>query len=222
MTGVIVETGSKRTFASAIDWPGWSRSGRTEGDALSALVSYAPRYAKVARRARLKFQEPRDPPDLEISSRVRGNATTDFGAPGMEAPTDREPMEEAELQRQVALLKAGWATLDEAAASAQGIELAKGPRGGGRDLEKIVEHVIGAEEAYLGQLGARPPKATGTPAEISERLRAAIIDALGERTRGVPLSNPRATRNPWSPRYFVRRTAWHALDHAWEIQDRSR
>jgi hypothetical protein len=25
----------------------------------------------------------------------------------------------------------------------------------------------------------------------------------------------------WPPRYAARRIAWHALDHAWEIEDRS-
>jgi hypothetical protein len=24
----------------------------------------------------------------------------------------------------------------------------------------------------------------------------------------------------WTPRYFVRRMAWHELDHAWEIEAR--
>jgi len=25
----------------------------------------------------------------------------------------------------------------------------------------------------------------------------------------------------WPARYAIRRTAWHVLDHAWEIEDRS-
>jgi hypothetical protein len=38
---------------------------------------------------------------------------------------------------------------------------------------------------------------------------------------GKPVADPRQTKRPWSPRFFVRRSAWHALDHAWEIEDRS-
>jgi hypothetical protein len=34
-----------------------------------------------------------------------------------------------------------------------GKELRKGPRGGGRDPEKIMEHVLGAEASYFRQLG---------------------------------------------------------------------
>ena len=158
MTAVVIETGSKRTFASARDWPGWSRAGRTQEDALEALVAYGPRYGKVVQSARLKFAAPREPTDLEVVGRVKGDAGTDFGIPSSAWKDDPKPLENRELKRLVSILEAAWAAFDRTARSAEGIELRKGPRGGGRDLEKIIEHVFEAEEAYLGQLGARPPK----------------------------------------------------------------
>jgi hypothetical protein len=114
------------------------------------------------------------------------------------------------------ILEACWLAFDRAAESAQGLELRKGPRGGGRDLDKMTAHVIEADQAYMAALGARPPKAA--PAND---LREAMLEALRARVRGVPFAEPRNTKNPWTPRYFARRVGWHVLDHAWEIEDRA-
>lgn len=213
-TRVVLEVASKRAFASAIDWPGWSRSGKTVDDALAALVAYAPRYAKVAKRARVAF--PPDAVALDVVERQKGNGTTDFGAPGVAARAEAEPIAPSELMRQTALLRATWAVLDAVAKRAEGAELTKGPRGGGRDLDAIVGHVAEAESAYLGQLGARPPKGASHGA-----LRTAMLGALDDAVAGRPFANPRNTKKPWSPRYTIRRAAWHVLDHAWEIEDRA-
>jgi hypothetical protein len=150
--------------------------------------------------------------------RLKGNATTDFGAPASTSPSDRRPSDAAELKRLRRLLEAAWAAFDTAAAAAFGVELRKGPRGGGRNLDKIVAHVGEADEAYLSQLGARPPHGSG--ADMTQ-LRARILGTLEARAMGLPITNPRRVKRPWQPRYAVRRSAWHALDHAWEIEDRS-
>ena len=103
-----------------------------------------------------------------------------------------------------------------------GIELRKGPRGGGRDLAKMLGHVVGAEESYLGQLGAKHRVEPGADLQAAWRdLRTAIAETLEARVRGGAIASPTRVRKPWSPRYFVRRAAWHVLDHAWEIQDRA-
>jgi uncharacterized membrane protein len=102
--------------------------------------------------------------------------------------------------------------LDRAARAAEGRTLTKGPRGGGRDLEKIAAHVGDAEGGYLYALGTRPPKDADTRRTIERVLLA--------RSRGEPPERVPRTGKLWSPRYFARRTAWHALDHAWEIEDR--
>lgn len=213
-TRVALEIAPKRAFASALDWPGWSRSGKTADDALAALVAYAPRYATVAKRAKVPF--PRDAVSVDVVERQQGNGTTDFGAPGVAARAENAPIDPPELKRLTALLRATWAVLDAAAKRAEGVELTKGPRGGGRDLDKIVGHVAEAEAAYLGQLGARPPKGAS-----HEALHSALLAALDDAVAGRPFADPRNTKRPWSVRYTIRRSAWHVLDHAWEIEDRS-
>jgi hypothetical protein len=209
---VYLEVTRKRTFAGAIEWPGWCRAGKTEEEALTALVAYSHRYGKVMARSRLGFKPPEGVDGLEVVERLKGNATTEFGAPGVPPKADDRPMSAPELRRLTTILEASWHAFDRAAEGAVGVTLSKGPRGGGRDLPKIVEHLEGAEESYLSKLGSRAP-------EIG--LRTAILAALEARAKGKPVADPNKVEKLWSPRYYVRRSAWHALDHAWEIEDRS-
>jgi hypothetical protein len=213
--GIYLEAGAKRTFASAVDWPGWSRGGRSEHEAVAALAFYADRYAAVVRSAAPKFVAPNDTSEFKVIRRLKGNAGTDFGVPSLGLPSDKEPMTAAELARLTRILEACWSAFDSAAKSAKGLELRKGPRGGGRDLDKMTAHVIEADQAYMAQLGARPPR--GASATL---LHEAMLEALRARVRGLPFAEPRDTKKPWTPRYFARRVGWHVLDHAWEIEDR--
>ena len=214
---MVLEVAPKKTFASALDWPGWARAGRNEDDALGALLDYGPRYAAVARRARIPFAPPATARGLEIVERMRGGSITEFGAPGKAARAEDEPVSGEDLARLVALLRASWATLDAVAKKAAGVKLITGPRGGGRDLAKIIGHVRDAESAYLHKLGSRAPDLKRS----SALLRLTFTDALTAVAAGQPVDNPSRTRNVWSPRYAIRRAAWHVLDHAWEIEDRS-
>ena len=200
-------------FAGAPDWPGWARAGRNDEAALEALVASGPRYAAASKGTRLGFRAPRSVDELEVVARMTGTSTTDFGAPDVEAPGDRDDVDEPELRRLVTILRASWRAFDRAVDAAEGVELATGPRGGGRSLEKIVAHVVDSEGGYLARIGARAPTGDlGTE-------RAAVIDALERAVReGIPPA-PRGGKR-WTPRYFVRRSAWHVLDHAWEIEDR--
>ncbi len=204
-------------------WSGWSRAGKTEDEALAALVTSADRYAAVAKRAGAAFDAPASVDNLRVVERLRGGSGTDFGIPSLPASTDANPMSTAELRRQLRLLEAAWATFDAAAAGARGLELRKGPRGGGRTLTKIVTHVLEAEEAYRHQLGSRPPRVP-SGASVATRMAAERKTALASLellVGGEPLPDPNKVRRPWTPRYFVRRSAWHAIDHAWEIEDRA-
>ena len=135
---VYLEVGTKKVFAGALDWPGWCRSGRDEHDALEALVAYGPRYRRALGRAGRGFTSPRGPSRLHVVERLKGDATTDFGAPGTAPTADERPLADAEARRQVALLKAIWQTFDRISRAAQGKALTKGPRGGGRALDAIV------------------------------------------------------------------------------------
>lgn len=216
----VLEVAAKRSFASVIAWPGWSRSGRSPDDALSALVAYAPRYAAVAARAGLPFEVPESVDEIAITERLRGGSGTEFGIPSTPARAEEEPVGD-DLDRLVALLRAAWDTFDEAMAAADGRRLSTGPRGGGRDLARIIDHVRDAEVAYLSKLGSRAPAPSDRPpAERLSALRTAFVDALSAIANGEPVPTPSRTQKLWSPRYAVRRTAWHVLDHAWELQDR--
>lgn len=218
---VYLEIGQKRTFAAALDWPGWCRSGRDEESALQALFDYGPRYAKVLRASRLGFKAPSDVSAFSVSERLKGNATTDFGAPGIAPSHDTNPVNAEELQRLQKVLKACWRTFDASVNTAAGKTLQTGPRGGGRELEGIIEHLLGSDAGYLSQVGWKLQK--GDDADLQDQLEQtwqAILSALTASARGeIPAKGPRGGLR-WSPRYFVRRVAWHVLDHAWEIEDR--
>jgi hypothetical protein len=220
---VYLEIGSKRVFATAVDWPGWCRSGRDDESALQALVTYGQRYKKAIGRAGQGLRPPAEESAFDVVERLEGNATTDFGVPAVAPSGDGRPVPKTDAKQMEGILKASWAKFDRAARAASGKALRKGPRGGGRALEAIIQHVLDADQAYLAKLGgkwAKPSAAADVTAEMS-RVRSAILELLASRVRGDP--PPRTPRSGflWTPRYFVRRAAWHALDHAWEIEDRS-
>jgi hypothetical protein len=213
---VVLEVAAKRSFASALDWPGWSRSGRSPDEALERLVEYGPRYAAIAKRAKVAFSAPSSVGDLDVVERVRGGSGTEFGVPGTTASAESETIATRELNRLISILEAGWKAFDRAAAAAKGRKLRLGPRGGGRQVPKMVEHVREAEGAYLHQLGWKTDR--GAP---MADLRRDFVEALRLRAADKELPQPNRVRSPWEPAYAIRRSAWHAVDHAWEIEDRA-
>ena len=207
---VYLEEGSKRTFAVALDWPGWARSGKGAEAALETLEAYLPRYAPVVRRAGL---EPPVVDGFDIVERFRGGATTDFGALDKDPGVDTAPLAPGETDRLAALMQAAWEVFDDVVAGAPA-ELRKGPRGGGRDRDKILAHVVNAEASYIRKLGIR---ASTTGQDVPDPLwRPAVLDAV----RSAQDSGALKERG-WTARYAARRIAWHVLDHAWEIEDKS-
>jgi hypothetical protein len=218
---VCLEAGDKKVFASALDWPGWSRAGRDKAAALQALADYGPRYARVLRGTRLGFHAPAGAEHFTVVETLKGNATTDFGAPGLAPAADARPVDDKELRRLLAILKACWRAFDAAASAAEGHKLSVGPRGGGRALKGIVEHVQGSEASYLSSLGGKVGLEESDPLDEKVKLtRQAILKALPAAAHGeFPARGPRGGAR-WAPRYFTRRDAWHILDHAWELEDR--
>src|SRR5919204_5498395 len=89
---VYVEVGKKRVFTGALEWPGWSRSGRDEETALEALLAYAPRYRRAMGRAATGLVAPKDVDGFHVVERIRGDASTDFGVPGASPKADRSPL----------------------------------------------------------------------------------------------------------------------------------
>jgi len=197
-TRVYFEKGKSSVFAVAIDWPGWCRRAKTEDLALEALLDYQGRYAAV-------LSVPFKPGKLDVVGSVPGNATTDFGAPGMDTPWDTEVITTRDLQRQVTVLQDCWSYFDGVVKTAPEM-LTKGPRGGGRDREQVVAHTREAERHYCSALGNRVP-----PRTPWNEQRAVVVEALLAGSPG----------GKWPPRYSLRRLAWHVLDHAWEIEDKS-
>jgi hypothetical protein len=220
-TEVYLEVGRKKIFAGALDWPGWCRSGRDEESALAALAAYAPRYARFFSRTAIDFMPPDDPAAFAIVERLAGTSTTDFGAPDAAPARDKEPFDEAARERCEVILAAIWRAFDRTVKAAEGKELRKGPRGGGRERDGIVRHVLGADAAYLRRLAQTFRQDDEAPLDDElRRTRGAIRAALVAGVRGeIPPEGPRGGAL-WTPRYFVRRVAWHTVDHLWEIEDR--
>jgi hypothetical protein len=213
--GVYLEVGSKLTHAIVPHWPGWSRAGRDEASALQTLLDFGPRYASAIESQGLAFTVPSSVDDLQVVDRLTGNATSDFGVPGLSLPGDAAPMDPGELERSEMILVSCWRALDRAVDAARGKTLRLGPRGGGRSLEQVVSHVREVESSYAGATGVKLGAGLD-PAEARE----AIVSGLRAVVAGeIPATGPRGGKR-WTPRYFVRRLAWHELYHAWVTEDR--
>lgn len=206
-THVFLETGTKRVFASAADWPGWCRSGKNEHGALENLAAYAPRYARATKLAKIEL--PENATHFDVVERLKGTATTDFGAPGAAAKSEKDRLTPKETERMCALIEACWKYLDQVRANAPE-ELRKGPRGGGRDRDKMFAHVLESEWGYSRHIGLRPKLPVPSDPTMVSAFRKVLLESFANPNR----------KEKWPVVYIVRRTAWHALDHAWEIEDR--
>jgi hypothetical protein len=213
---VAIEATPKKAFATAVDWPGWSRSGKTAELALEALAAYAPRYAPVAKEAGESFPTgPVESDTFEVIEQSDGGGGTEFGIPSQVTDADRRRTTAKEADRLRRLVAAAWTVFDRVAATAPA-ELRKGPRGGGRDRDKMIGHVIEADGAYAREIGLRLKAPDPAKRATVEAMRAAVLDAIGAPSDGSPLADRK-----WTARYAASRIAWHALDHAWEMEDRS-
>jgi len=205
----------KRVVAFAVDWPGWSRGGKLPEEALDALEAYRGRYRPVARGAGLE-SEFDDAGEVEIVEDHVGVGSTDFwGISFAPSSFELEPMPENELERKLALLEAAWRFFDDVAVRVSP-ELERGPRGGGRNRDEIVRHVVGNERGDLARkVGVLSADDLLTPESIRshrDEFVAAMRDynAQGRMARG---------RN-WTIGLLLRHTAFHTLDHAWEMEDK--
>ncbi|MCW6009228.1 hypothetical protein K1W54_32495 [Micromonospora sp. CPCC 205371] len=211
VTPIATEIGKKKVFAWAVEWPGWCRSAKTEELAIEALADYAARYGIVVKQAGLRF--PRAD-SFEVQERLPGSASTDFGVPGAISDFDRQPVKAAEATRAGKLLTAAWDILATVAAKSPA-ELTKGPRGGGRDRDKMLDHVVGAESGYGRMIGVKHKQPAFDDEEAVAVLRADLRSVLSKPSDGSPLRP-----NGWPARYATRRIVWHVLDHVWEMEDR--
>jgi hypothetical protein len=163
----------------------------------------------VAKLAGVQF--PANATGFKVVERLKGNATTDFGAPGIPAKGESRRLNATETKQMTDLVAACWAYLDKVVAKAPA-SLRKGPRGGGRDRDPMFLHVLGAEVDYAWKIGTRLKEPKDVEKASVRASRKALLEAL---------ANPNRVEK-WPVPYAARRMAWHALDHAWEIEDRSK
>ncbi len=211
---IVIETGKQKAFASALDWPGWSRGGKKTSDsAIAALLDYRERFAAVLATTGV-VSLPGGNLSIQVVEEQAGDGQTDFGVPGQVAESEHTPIKGKELERQIAVLEAGWTFFDQVAASLSA-GLRKGPRGGGRDRDPIIDHVLQAERGYATSLGMKRIELPIDDAGAIVAHREEIVAALRELGPKTGLEGRK-----WPVRYVIRRMAWHVLDHAWEMQDK--
>ena len=214
---VMLEIGpkGKRVVAVAPDWPGLERGAKTEEAAIARLQAYLPRYAPVATLAGLgaQFAAITNAP-VNVVERYPGTGSTDFwGISFAFSDFDHQAMSREELERDLTLMQACWAYFDTVR-SRVSAEMRKGPRGGGRDRDRIVRHTFGAEQDFAAKLGVRAPEGALLTDESLSTYRDAYCAAIRAfHAEGKPARN-------WPLRYLIRHTAFHTMDHAWEMEDK--
>lgn len=213
---VTLEVGpkDKKVVAVAPDWPGLERGAKTSGAATEKLRSYLPRYAKVAQLAGMdaEFAAIKD---LEVVEQYRGTSSTDFwGISFAFSSLDEREISSTELERELRLMQACWTFFDGVCWRVSP-EMQRGPRGGGGDRDRIVRHVLGAEQEWAAKVGVHTPQSAVVPDD--ERLKAyrsAYCTAIR-----TSRSEGKIART-WPLRFLVRHTAYHTMDHAWEMEDK--
>jgi hypothetical protein len=214
----VVERGpkGKRSVAFALDWPGWSRGARTPELALDVLESYRERYRPVASLAGMADEFAAAGPLEVVEDRI-GTGSTDFWGISFSPSTpERGSMSEADLARGITLLRACWTFFDGVAARVSP-EMRRGPRGGGRDRDRIIRHTVRTEsEDFAKQVGLRIPEGAALTPDGLREHREAYVAAMRAYNAGEV---PRRMRS-WTLPFLIRHSAFHTLDHAWEMEDK--
>jgi hypothetical protein len=220
---VMLEIGpkGKKVVAVAPDWPGLERGATTGEAAIERLLSYVPRYAPVAKLAGMEAVFATGTTSsavdvVDVVERYPGTGSTDFwGISFAFSGIDQQAMSDEALERELTLMRSCWVFFDDVR-SRVSAEMQRGPRGGGRDRDRIVRHTIFTEQDWAKMLGVpplTPPEAILTDEGLDTR-RDAYCNAIRELH-----SQSKMARN-WPLRYLIRHTAFHTLDHAWEMEDK--
>ena len=206
----------KKVVAVATDWPGLARGAKTEVEAIERLRSYIPRYSQVAKLADMNaaFETVKD---IEVVERYPGTGSTDFwGISFAFSSIDKQEMSDNELERELRLMQACWAFFDDVRRRVSA-EMQKGPRGGGRDRDHIVRHTFAAEQDWATKIGVLTPDGAMLTDEGLQAHRDAYCQAIQDYHSQGKLAGKVAK---WPLRYLIRHTAFHTLDHAWEMEDK--
>jgi len=212
---VVLEVGpkGKRVAAVAPDWPGLERGAKTKEAAIERLLSYLPRYAKVAKLAGMEAAFAAIT-TADVVARYPGTGSTDFwGISFAFSGIDRQEVSSEALERELTLMRACWVFFDEVR-SRVSAELQKGPRGGGRDRDHVVRHTFGTEQDWAKMIGVLTPQDAMLTDEGLNTHRDAYCDAI----RAFHAQGKSARK--WPLRFLIRHTAFHTMDHAREMDDR--
>lgn len=203
----------KKVAAVAPDWPGLERGAKTENAAIARLQSYLPRYAQVAKLAGMD-EAFAAITTLDVVEHYPGSGSTDFwGISFAFSSIDHQPVLHEELERELTLMEACWTFFDDVRYRVSA-EMQKGPRGGGRDRDHIVRHMLANEMDWAGGLGLPNLYSENLTDEVVSTHRAAYCNAI----RAFHAEGKMARK--WLLRYLIRHTAYHTMDHAWEMEDK--
>lgn len=212
---IMLEIGPKRKkfVAVASDWPGLARGAPTEEAAIERIRSYIPRYAPVAKLAGMEAVFAAIT-DISVVEHYPGTGSTDFWGISFAYSTfDHLAMSGEVLERDLTLMRACWVLFDDVR-SRVSAELQKGPRGGGRDRDRIVRHIFANEQDWAKGLGVLKDDDAMHTDEGLKVFREAYCNGI----RVFHSQNKMAGK--WPLRFLIRHTAYHVLDHAWEMEDK--
>lgn len=203
----------KKVVAVAPDWPGLERGAKTEEAAIERLLSYVPRYAAVTKLAGMEAAFATST-GVNVVEHYPGTGSTDFwGISFAFSSIDQQAISDAALERELTLMRACWAFFDDVR-SRVSAEMQPGPRGGGRDRDHIVHHIFANEQDWAKKLGVLTPDEAMLTNKGIKAHREDYCNAI----RSFH-SQSKMARN-WPLRYLIRHTAYHTLDHAWEMEDK--
>ena len=151
---------------------------------------------------------------VDVVEQYPGTGSTDFwGISFAFSGIDQQAMSGEALERELTLMRACWAFFDDVHARVSAA-MQRGPRGGGRDRDRIVRHTVATELDWAKKLSVPTPHDTMLTDEGLNAHRDAYCNAI----RAL-YSQGRMART-WPLRYLIRHTAYHTLDHAWEMEDK--
>ena len=214
----VVERGpkGKRSVAFSLDWPGWNRGAKTPEVALETMEAYRPRDRQIADLAGMAREFDAAGPLEVVEDRVGPGSTDFWGISFAPSSSEHGPLAEADLERKLTLLQAAWAFFDGVAARVSA-EMRTGPRGGGRDRNRIIRHTIRTEsEDFAKQVGLRIPEEAALTPEGLKQHRETYLAAIRAYNAGKIDRKMRS----WTLPFLIRHSAFHTLDHAWEMEDK--
>ena len=214
----VIEHGpkEKRSVAFSLDWPGWSRGAKSAELALETLESYRERYRPIADLAGMAREFDAAGPLKIVEDRVGPGSVDFWGISFSPSSTEHGPMGEAEFDRAIGLLRACWAFFDDVAARVSPV-MRKGPRGGGRDRDRIISHAVRIEsQDFATRVGIQVAEGAAVPPDARRQYREEYVATMRAYNAGE-VARPMGS---WTLPFLIRHSAFHTLDHAWEMEDK--